>query len=1080
MSEAMQIDYNHQTTYDIDPQNQVGTDADHEVRFPGKANVRTLPTVTGDIAYVRKFGTQYLITQVTDIEDPVDVNMTFTVKALDGTTLGSRTGGGAFSAGSTLATAQGCYLVISASGGAVTVLASITIDTDVDAGGLAFTCPAESVADTTSLTLYLSDTGSTYYDSAMKYGGARHTPALATSRKPYFHPYDAAAALNSNYDAIEIVDSETYALPYMDSGGTLRYEIDMNRYDSALYSSAGETPTIKYLIGSSAYTEQPRLANNTNTIFLNENGDDGTGDGSWQNPYLTINTALAAAGAGDNVVYGGTGATVSGGTLTSDNTTDFADFWVFPEYGYTPNFAISTWNPDISDSARVCGWYFNAANQGLDLTASNSAVIWCNSIIMTFAGGDGIQYASGIDFSGIISNNRIIGPSSGQAISLGRSGGEIDAIITKNIIDNFQHGVWLESDTAAQTTTGTVYDNIITNCDYGILLDVTNGTLSSTVRNNTLYGNGYGIKSEQAAPGTYSATVRDNIIRESTTVGLHRTGTQPTITESCYDTNAASANDWTIDASCFTTDPQFVDEDNNNFALSPDSPCYRSGTSSYDIGAILRMVEINNDYVEFNGIIFDGNNYANNGIYILDNAHHLQCELKWCNVKNCNGIANDIYDTGNSYYYIRNSIVADNGSGVRFAQGNNTISQSLIYNNTNYGIYSYESLTIDHSVVANNNIGMYLMSDTSLTMTNSITAENMEYGIYANVAVAPTYSCIYDGYNSYVDVSASSNVPSSPLFTDSENDDYTLKSEEDGYSIGSACIDAGDDGKDIGAYDVNREIEDDSWKKYTLEHAPRSMAEKTILSNSSTHEDIYGNVTSYYDDDKLVFPLEWSDNSMTSATQRKKIKYFQTLIPSRKNGKKTSECEFRIHPLPTTYNGTGTTGVVDASELTLTDSSKEWVENEKKGWHVTIKFDEGTETGTITASTKKIQVSPSPSWTDDEWIGYYFHYNGYYYYIIDNDADELTLSDTNSTLSDASNVSWEITKQFRVESNTETELTLIDDGGELVDGTYGYMFDYVLCNVMPNDFEPSQEVYSYDEAHNNFLSGYSITFREIE
>ena len=126
--ENILLHYLNKIYYQNDPLNVIGATT--------VTSLRTVPSPSGDVAYVRKFGTDYLIKQVTDITDPVDGNMTFTVKAADGTTLGSRTGGGAFSAGSTLATAQSCYLEISASGGAVTVLASITIDTDVDVGGL--------------------------------------------------------------------------------------------------------------------------------------------------------------------------------------------------------------------------------------------------------------------------------------------------------------------------------------------------------------------------------------------------------------------------------------------------------------------------------------------------------------------------------------------------------------------------------------------------------------------------------------------------------------------------------------------------------------------------------------------------------------------------------------------------------------------------------------------------------------------------------------------------------------------------------------------------------------------------------
>ncbi|KKK75017.1 hypothetical protein LCGC14_2877960, partial [marine sediment metagenome] len=318
----------------ITPQNQVGTDVDFLNSYPDFSPVRTVPTPSGDIAYIRKFGTDYLIKQVTAVTATGDVNMIFTVKAADGTILyvkgkiidtvngvraitdytisgtdvnltspmdlydtatnfkpcaaldagdyycylyigneawahfvtndvgnnvvfggqnngtpygdvrfasgginwsnfatagnngfktmtfpknadddslggsiqyyynsaawttafngnmddiyiaqngsvykgnnvgtdaslvvrwdgfvGAAGGGGTSNPGETLVTAQPCYLEIAASGGVVTVLASITITTDIDGGGLAFTCVAESFIDGNILTLYLSDTG---------------------------------------------------------------------------------------------------------------------------------------------------------------------------------------------------------------------------------------------------------------------------------------------------------------------------------------------------------------------------------------------------------------------------------------------------------------------------------------------------------------------------------------------------------------------------------------------------------------------------------------------------------------------------------------------------------------------------------------------------------------------------------------------------------------------------------------------------------------------------------------------------------------------------------------------------------
>ena len=43
-NEKIILNYDHTIDYDIDPQNQVGTDADHDDIFSGKASNRTVPT----------------------------------------------------------------------------------------------------------------------------------------------------------------------------------------------------------------------------------------------------------------------------------------------------------------------------------------------------------------------------------------------------------------------------------------------------------------------------------------------------------------------------------------------------------------------------------------------------------------------------------------------------------------------------------------------------------------------------------------------------------------------------------------------------------------------------------------------------------------------------------------------------------------------------------------------------------------------------------------------------------------------------------------------------------------------------
>ena len=92
------------------------------------------------------------------------------------------------------------------------------------------------------------------------------------------------------------------------------------------------------------------------------------------------------------------------------------------------------------------------------------------------------------------------------------------------------------------------------------------------------------------------------------------------------------------------------------------------------MGAHLRVIQINNDDIEINGIIIDGDTFINNAIYISDTANHTGFILKWCNVKNFQGIAIDLYDDGTDLdAIINNNLINSNGNGIRLDRGGNTI-----------------------------------------------------------------------------------------------------------------------------------------------------------------------------------------------------------------------------------------------------------------------------------------------------------------------------------------------------------------------------------------------------------------------
>ena len=1055
--EKIAIDYNHLTEYLITPQNQVGTDADHQIAYPGKASKRTVPTPTGDIAYVRKFGTDYLIKQVTDITDPVDGNMTFTVKAADGTVLGSRVGGGAFSAGSTLATAQACYMEISASGGAVTVLAAITIDTDIDVGGLAFTCAAESVADTTTLTLYLSDTGSTYYENLYRYGGARHTPALATIRKPYFDPTTAYAALNSANDGVEILDSQTYEVD----------NLTLDRATTYLYSTSGQSPMFTNGVGSRITREIEHDGNNSDTTYVSKlTGNDSTGTGTYHNPYKTIQVGITNKGTNSYLNI------MDSETYSETGVINIFDLTIEPLYGLTPTI-LSDSTTYMFEMKAVAG-VSTAVISGLIIDGQNipayaiygqqgavhigSAKVLSCSITRAKNRGVWMNTIQDLDFK----NNYIY-----NNAGIGAYIDDRDGIwnIENNVFAYNVTGLSLMDGDAA--TTFNVINNIAhNNSNYGF---TRSGALVATdFQQNTAFSNFIGI----------SVTTQD--VRNC--ISYYNTSDDLDLDGGAVDTYTCASD--AAGVGSVTSIPKFCDKNNAPFKLgiSADSPCYRTGSDSDDMGARLRLITIAANNIEINGIKLNGQDFYHNGIAIVDTDNDTDAIIKWNSVYDFHGISIDLYDNDIDLdAIISNNIIQNSGNGLRLAYGGNTIEENIFFNNSIFAIWSdYTVNVFNHNVFFGNQYGIHLENNSSgITIKNCIFSQNSLYGIYSEVSIAITYCCIIESaVNSNVNITATNNLTDNPLFvnTNDGEENFTLKRKARGNIVESFCINASDTSAfpDIGAYNELVTILEDSWKKYTAKYNPTNMNENSNQKNVKSTTDIFGNILSYMDDNKIQLPFEWASGSGSTKEQRLKIKHFQNLIPSTKNKLTEKECEFRVHLVPETFFGTGT-GTIDTSLKTLTNTGAGWVEQEKKGWHVSIKFKTGTG-ATVSASGKTL--TKVGDFASENWTGFYLFISGHYFYIKSNTDDVLTLSDPNGYLTDKTAYAYTLVKYFKVDSNTETVLTLIDDDSELITGSKDYFFDFILSKVIPANFQPKQSY--FDFLNDNNKNDYGITFQEVD
>lgn len=1055
--ERVQVDYDHKTTYQSDEKNVIGATTDlilRSVQAHSDLNCK----------YVRKFGTDYLIKNVTSLEDPVDVNLTIACYARDGTLLGSRTGGGAYVDGSAVATAQGIYIVCTASGGAVTlnIFGPVySIHTDVDAGGKPFYLPtAEVIADGDSITFYLSDTHSSYYDSAMRYGGARHTPD-GTELKPYFTIQAAETALGGAFEIVTVLDSETYDEQIdIDSATTSG--------NSYIQAALGQTPTITSGVGARITREVSTQYNNTTAIYFNENGDNAN-NGKWQNPKLTIANAITNRGT-NSVIYGGDGATVSEGIFDESNTINGA-FTLESDYGYIPSMTKTT-------GSIITITHINGNINGFKISGSESGVLitvnaYAGSIknCICYNNEYGFKIWEIYNFVGVVEDCVFYGNDSGIHFN-------VTEVIVGGIIKNC---IFYNNGTGFQCIYFRPFNGTIENCicynNSGHGINIRNINFGGLIKNCTCYNNScYGIIFHDVT--AFTGTIQNCISYGNQTFDLYETGgVAPTITESNYGTNSG----FTIGGGCITTDPEFCKTDlPYKLGISANSGAYRTDTSSDDMGAHLRIIELNKSDITINGFILDGQSQYNNAIFIADSADHIDNFIKWCTVKDFQGIAIDLYDDDtNTDTQILNSIIKDNGNGIKLAYGGNTIKECLIYNNSKFGIHSdWTGQTFNHNVFYNNYYGLYLESNSGgIIYKNNISHQNSLYGIYSEVALIVTYSCITDAVNANIDITNSSNIIDDPLFINIVfgSEDFHLKSEFRGYSVNSVCIDAADDGLDMGAWDVDDSIFENYWKKYQFVHNPRTMNEGLLPKGVIKFDDAYGNLSGYMKSDRITLPLVWAGNSAMSEVQRKKIRYFSTHVPSVQNERTEAECEFRIHVLPVNKYGTGIADI-DATAKTLTDSDENWVENEKKGWYVTIVFK--SETGGYVKSATKAMMKSGAGWNVNQWIGYYLHYNGYYYYIKSNSHNTLILSDPLDTLEDSNNKTYFIVKYFKIETNDETILTLTDNQSELITGEYGYYINFVKCKIQKPGGKYIQKTYDYGKEYSK--TGIAITFEEVD
>jgi hypothetical protein len=365
----------------------------------------------------------------------------------------------------------------------------------------------------------------------------------------------------------------------------------------------------------------------------------------------------------------------------------------------------------------------------------------------------------------------------------------------------------------------------------------------------------------------------------------------------------------------------------------------------------------------------------------------------------------------------------------------------------------------------------------SLIIVNSIFHNNNINGIYSEVLTNITYCCITDGVSILVDVSSPTNFTNNPLFVNTNvgSENFNIKTTERGDSYNSACKDSASDGGDVGVYAIARTIGSDFWKKHTFTYNPRVVKYLINSKGNKSFNSGTGTQWNWSKGRRRGFDLSWPTGQYTDDTDRLKVEFFNSLYQRADKSRSDDGVIVRFNPLPTQQIDSGTGAITDQTGKTITDSAKSLVEDELRGYHAGVKFDNNTGNGNLNIA-KTLTVAGA-GWTIDEWIGYSFPYNGYYYFIVSNTSTVLTLSDPNDTIATVSSIDWSIEKYFKILENDDTILTLEDDDSELIDGTYDWVVRFIECHVLSPDMRYGQPRFFFQK--NEWKTGFKMYLEEI-
>jgi len=1061
-NEKILFHYGHEITYKNDKLNEVGVTSSTTLRNITSHN-------DSNCIYVKKFGSNYQITDIisgTILNPRSDGGGTnkwwFEFYDIDTNTLlatlKDENASSTFVDGSSLSSASsGIYIKIVSKSGNVSITDGdiLRIQTDVDTQ-LDIYLSGEQFGGG-ELTLYVSSCGSTYYDSDLKYGGYRSI-RNGTQKYPYTTINDAITNLGTK-TLITILDSETYDENLVISTSNL-----------IIQSEVGFQPTITRGIGQRVTREPLQVYNNSNAIFVNENGDD-SNPGTWQSPKKTLANGFASLGSKTNLVYGGQGATVSGGRFNESLNVSSGTFVLDAEYGYQPLLYYNgTSVLNISVNSKISGWKFQQLNISGKCIVGNSVTLEiydCSFI----NGSTAIRFTSPSSckvYRNFISNFNYSG------IYIENNNNSI--IIQNNIIRQCSTYGIVETATSTVSGTNTTQYNDISDCTQGfevLMSSVGNTfTLTHNFNSNTISKCTIGLSIRQIS-GTISLTANynNNLFIDCTTgvnsdiaVTVNYSAFHQCTTD--YNVNVTSANG-------ISGDMKITNEQNYKFSIRPDSTAYKSGLASQDRGIYRNLIEVSVSGFELNGIKLDGQNQWFNGIYLKST----DLTLRNVNIENFIGLGSDCYYSSsvNQNIALIDVFVKNNGNGFAFNQNSNSLSYCIFFNNEVFGLFADGiSNTINHCDFVSNQYGLYANTNFSSSIENSIFSNNSKYDIYSEAYLIDLLNNCFDGQvNEKVNLS-STDIFGNPSFISLTNSNLNIRTLEAGYSFNSICKNQASDGYDIGAYKLDKDVQDERWLKFQLANNPRKVSEAEVLKGRKSLENLKGELTKWGKDWGKSIVFSYADDDYQTEEQKDFFRMIVQKTSTLKEFLSLEERKLRLHFLPEQKILSGT-GTVSSSLKTLVDSSLDLKDNKYRWFFIGIKFAEGT-TGTINASSKTLTVSPDPSWTANQWKNYYLYWNDYYFRILSNTSNILTLSDPDGFLSDGS-TNWSIENYFKINKHDKNTFHLIDDDNLLIDGNYSYYIDFLEVVPVSDSFEPKQPGFYYQKEE--WKTGFEIRFEVL-